>query len=162
MGYLQKSLSEGETIRYVGRRHGIYYLVNVTMIFLGLSLISICPPGGVTDNCWALGIVLVFLGVICLPINWLINRTTELVITNRKVMGKWGIIGRTAIEQNLEKVDSVQVEQSILGRMLDYGTIYVHGSGTSTTPIELIADPLTFRRQVANAVEALRSGGKNQ
>ena len=88
---------------------------------------------------------------------WLTRVTTELAVTNRKVVGKWGLISRRTIEQRLDKVDSIEVEQTILGRILGYGTVEVRGSGVTMTPLRLIGDPLTFRRRVEDALNAAKS-----
>jgi uncharacterized membrane protein YdbT with pleckstrin-like domain len=156
MGYLESSLSDGEVARYVAHRHWISYLTRTVVFGLGIWLfsigVSLKDAGAIPGS---IGLTMTILGLFGLAIAWLQNRSTELAITNRKVMGKWGVIARSTIEQRLEKVDSIQVKQSILGRLFNYGTIYVHGSGLSTTPVKQIADPLEFRRQVANATNAL-------
>jgi uncharacterized membrane protein YdbT with pleckstrin-like domain len=158
MGYLESSLSEGEIARCVAHRRWISYLTRTLVLALGIWLFSVGVSMPKDEGAFpgSIGLVLALLGLLGLPIACLQNRSKELAITNQKVMGKWGVIVRRTIEQNLEKVDSVQVNQGIFGRILNYGTIYVHGSGLSTTPIKQIADPLEFRRQLANATTAIR------
>jgi uncharacterized membrane protein YdbT with pleckstrin-like domain len=73
--------------------------------------------------------------------------STELAITDRKVVAKSGVIARQSIEVLLPKVESVQVHQGILGRLLNYGTIIICGTGNSKAPIRGISDPLIFRRR---------------
>jgi hypothetical protein len=75
------------------------------------------------------------------------------------VVAKWGFIARSTIEQRLEKVDSVSVDQTFLGRVLNFGNVTVHGTGINATPIKMIADPLAFRRKVEQAIEARRDVG---
>ena len=122
---------------------------------------SLIVLGGlVISNKFGAGLIVLgatFMIISLLPLAgvWLENSTTELAITNKKVIAKWGFISRKTLEQRLEKVDSIQVDQSMTGRFFDYGTIIVHGSGSSTTPIKAIANPLEFRRQVENAVAGL-------
>lgn len=77
--------------------------------------------------------------------------STDLGVTNRRVIAKFGLISRKTVEQRIQKIESIRIEQGILGRICNYGTIAVHGTGGATTPIPLIADPLTFKR----AVEAI-------
>lgn len=74
-------------------------------------------------------------------------KTTELAVTNKKIISKFGFIGRQTIELLLPKVESIQVHQSILGRMLNYGSISVAGAGVPQAPVPGIDDPLQFRRQ---------------
>ena len=74
--------------------------------------------------------------------------TTELAITDRRVIYKSGLLSRHTLEMNRSKVESVDVDQSILGRVFSFGTIVVRGTGGSLEPIRLISDPLTFRSHI--------------
>ena len=60
---------------------------------------------------------------------WFIRWITEIAVTDRRVIYKRGFITRHTVEMNMDKVASVDVDQSILGRMLDYGTVHVIGTG---------------------------------
>ena len=82
--------------------------------------------------------------------------TSEFAVTNRRVIIKVGLVSRRTVELNLEKVESIGVEQTILGRILGYGTIVVVGTGGTKEPFPRIADPMGFRRAVNEATEALR------
>lgn len=82
--------------------------------------------------------------------------TSEFVVTNRRVIIKVGLVSRKTVELNLEKVESIGVEQSVLGRILDHGTIVVVGTGGTREPFRGIRDPLGFRRAVNEATEAAR------
>ena len=74
--------------------------------------------------------------------------TTELAITNHRVIYKAGLFGRHTIEMSLSKVESVDVDQSILGRIFGYGTVVVRGTGGSLEPIRNVSDPLVFRNNI--------------
>ena len=74
--------------------------------------------------------------------------TTELVLTDRRVIYKTGLFKRHTMEMNRSKVETVGVDQSVLGRMLNYGTVIVRGTGGSFEPIRQIDDPLTFRNHI--------------
>ena len=76
------------------------------------------------------------------------RRTTELAITTDRVIAKFGLIKRKTAELNINRFESLSVDQSILGRMLNYGTIAVSGTGGGITPVPGIDDPLEFRRNV--------------
>jgi len=73
--------------------------------------------------------------------------TSEFAITNRRLIIKTGLISRHTLEMNLSKVESINVDQSILGRMLDYGSIAIIGTGGTREPFDNIAHPMEFRRQ---------------
>ena len=74
--------------------------------------------------------------------------TTELAVTNRRVIHKTGFIQRHTIGVSRAQVESVDVDQSVLGRMFNFGDIVVHGTGTTPEPFRFIADPLRFRSAI--------------
>lgn len=73
--------------------------------------------------------------------------TSEFVITNKRIMIKTGFISRNTFEMNHSKIESINVHQSILGRIWGYGTIIIMGTGSTREPFAAICDPLTFRRK---------------
>jgi len=73
--------------------------------------------------------------------------TSEFAITNKRVIIKVGLISRRTLEMNLNKIESVNVNQGLLGRMLGYGTIVIVGTGGTKEPFADISDPLTFRKK---------------
>jgi len=105
---------------------------------------------------WVLGVLLlpVFgLGLVPLVIGWINIRTTELAVTERRVIAKFGLIRRDTIEIKVERIESVQVNQSVLGRLLNFGTIVFSGAGTPQLTVPDIAEPLEFRKAVVGAQE---------
>jgi len=73
--------------------------------------------------------------------------TGKFAITNKRVILKYGLIKRRTLEMNIAKIESVIVNQSILGRLLNYGTIVVIGTGGTKEPFACITDPLSFRKK---------------
>jgi uncharacterized membrane protein YdbT with pleckstrin-like domain len=87
-------------------------------------------------------------GLLTLFIAPLIDRlTSEFAITNRRLIIKVGLISRHTLEMNLSKVESINVDQSIVARILNYGTITVIGTGGTHEPFQDIANPMEFRRR---------------
>jgi uncharacterized membrane protein YdbT with pleckstrin-like domain len=97
------------------------------------------------------------LGLIVLAWVWILYKTTEIAITNKRIIAKFGFISRSTIEINLPKVESVQVDQGVMGRMLDYGTIIVSGAGTPNLSIPGAAEPLEFRKHFMEATDRLQA-----
>lgn len=81
--------------------------------------------------------------------------TTEFGITNKRVIMKMGFIRRYSSENFLQKIENIQVEQSIPGRILNYGTVIIIGTGGTREAFNLVADPLAFRKQVQIQVESV-------
>lgn len=79
---------------------------------------------------------------------WFRRWTTETTITNHRVVHKEGFITRDTFEMNLDKVESVEVKQSIPGRMFGYGDVTIRGVGEGDKQIRTIAAPLQFRNHI--------------
>jgi len=106
---------------------------------------------------WALGVLLLPLfgaGLIPLAIGWINLRTTELAVTERRIIAKFGLISRETIEIKVERIESMQVNQSVMGRVLGFGTIVFSGAGTPQLTVPSISAPLEFRKAVVGAQEA--------
>jgi uncharacterized membrane protein YdbT with pleckstrin-like domain len=106
-----------------------------------------------------LGIVLLpafGIGLIPLGIAFIKYKTTELAITTRRVIAKFGFIRRRTVELNISKVESIQVDQSVMGRILDYGTLVISGAGTPQAPIPGISNPIAFRKAFIEAQDTSR------
>jgi uncharacterized membrane protein YdbT with pleckstrin-like domain len=82
-------------------------------------------------------------------------KTNEYVITNKRVMIKIGLVSRKTLEMNLSKVESISVNQGIIGRILSYGDMTVVGSGGTTESFYYISNPLKFRKNYQEASNAL-------
>jgi len=97
------------------------------------------------------------IGVLLLIWAWIVYRTTELAITNKRVIAKTGLIERRTMEMFLEKVESIQVEQGIMGRMLNFGSVIISGTGVHSAPFRNISDPLSLRKNFMMAADARRA-----
>jgi uncharacterized membrane protein YdbT with pleckstrin-like domain len=95
--------------------------------------------------------LVVAVGLVFLALAWIRVRSTELAITNRRIIAKFGFVKRHTVEINLDKVESLKGEQGVWGRFLNIGTVFIAGSGSSVAPIPDIADPLVFRRKFMEA-----------
>lgn len=109
-----------------------------------------------------LGLVLlpVFgLGLIFWGIAYVRYKTTELAITTRRVIVKHGFVRRRTVEININKVESIQVDQEIMGRMFNFGTLVIAGAGDPQAPITGISSPMAFRKAFIEAQDQAKSAG---
>jgi uncharacterized membrane protein YdbT with pleckstrin-like domain len=149
--YVEQVMQPGEKLIYATSLHWLVYLRAILLLILaGACLIAagMVPEPSVV---LALKIVAALLGLLALVsgLSALVRRsTTELAVTDRRVIYKTGIFQRHSMEMNLSKVETVGVNQSILGRLLGYGTVIVRGTGGSFDPVAFIGDPLTFRSTI--------------
>jgi uncharacterized membrane protein YdbT with pleckstrin-like domain len=153
MNYVQRVLQPDETLVYSTTVHWSVYLRATLFAIVALALLigSQFTPQDEPATATALLVAAGVVGIITLWF-WLkafIDRaTTEFAVTSRRVIYKDGLIRRRTFEMNLGAVESVDVTQSILGRILGFGEVRVHGVGGSWEPYPLISDPLTFRSHI--------------
>ena len=101
-------------------------------------------------------IFLSFRSLFTLMLHPLIERiSSEFAVTNKRVIWKQGILRMTTGEMNLGKIENVQVHQNIIGRMLDYGTVVLVGTGGTHEPFDLISAPLLFRKAILQQQDGL-------
>jgi uncharacterized membrane protein YdbT with pleckstrin-like domain len=138
--YVNGHLDPGETVTYEGSLHWIVYLSG--MFILGAGI------GVAISGLYAGGLALLVMGAITLLVAWVRQISSEFAVTNRRVIIKTGWLSRRTIELNMSKVESIQVDQDIFGRLLGYGTITLIGTGGTKEPFQLLNDPMAFRHAV--------------
>lgn len=152
MGYAEKVLQPGETIVYRARLHWIVYLGGIVLVVAAviLALLAVALPGGdaVRLGLMLAALIALFLGLFQMLRAWFVVANTEIIVTNRRLIYKTGFIARDTVEMNLDKVESVLVEQTLLGRMLNFGRVIVRGVGSGLEPIDRIAAPLELHRNI--------------
>jgi uncharacterized membrane protein YdbT with pleckstrin-like domain len=152
MRYVRRVLQPGETVVYATKLHWIIYWPSILLLIICIILAGAAWYMADNSNVsLALGIAAVIFALLALSsafrafIHW---ATTELAVTDRRVIYKTGLIARHTIEMNRRQVESVDVDQSIFGRMIGYGTLIIRGTGGSLEPMRRIDNPLTFRTYI--------------
>jgi uncharacterized membrane protein YdbT with pleckstrin-like domain len=102
-----------------------------------------------------MGLLLIVIGSFPLVKALIARSAAEFAVTNKRVIFKEGFVYRRTAEMFLSKVESVGVDQTILGRIFGYGSIVLRGTGGSTEPFHKIARPLEFRRQIQEQIAKL-------
>jgi uncharacterized membrane protein YdbT with pleckstrin-like domain len=156
MSYVQKVLQPGETVRYEAAIHWITYLHGIVWILAAVIVWIVAPStwhGGFVIH--TINIVLVAVGVFFVARAWFNWWITEIAVTDRRVIYKRGFISRTTAEMHMDKIESVKIDQSILGRMLDYGKVTVLGTGTGTESLGQIDEPIAAPLQLRNHITGI-------
>ena len=96
-------------------------------------------------------------GFLLIPLGYLIIRSNEAGITNKRLIAKSGLIRRDTVEIPVKKVSSLQVKQGIIGRLLGYGTLIISDVGAAHAPIKYIREPLKFRQRFFEVQEELEN-----
>jgi uncharacterized membrane protein YdbT with pleckstrin-like domain len=153
MSYVQKVLQPGETLIYRTRLHWLIY--SRAIILAGLAIAAVVAGYAAGANFQDAGLIagglLLALAAIFAILAAIKRATTELAVTDHRVIFKRGIVSRYTIEMARSKVESVDVMQSIGGRIFNYGTILVRGTGGSLEPFRNIEDPLRLRSTITAA-----------
>lgn len=153
MSYIDDSIVPGEALVHRARvswwSQAWVILLALVAIALAIAVEAIASLG--PDTRHLIAGVIVLIGLAFLGRAWIRVHSTELAITNRRVIAKFGFVQRHTVEINLGKVEALRVDQGFVGRMLDFGTIHITGSGGSVEPIPQIAHPLEFRRKFMEA-----------
>jgi membrane protein YdbS with pleckstrin-like domain len=150
MSYVEDHLLPGETVQYQAHMHKLSF---ITPVVLSLVLLAGAVAAFVADNA-SVGALLV--AGACLPLIYaaVMYSSSEFAVTNKRVIIKVGFIQRRTIETMLGKVENISVDQGVLGRMVDFGTITITGTGGTQEVFHNIAAPLEFRRQVQGQISA--------
>ncbi|HLZ04776.1 MAG TPA: PH domain-containing protein [Bradyrhizobium sp.] len=150
--YIDEILQPGEKVLYSTNAHWIFYLPAigawiVALILLIVSGLAAAVPALVLA-CLAAAAVVALIALYLTIKAWFHRWTTETDVTNMRVVHKTGFIKRRTFEMALDKVESVDVNQSILGRLLNYGDVTIMGVGEGRETISTIASPLAFRSAI--------------
>jgi len=146
MRYVEEVLQPGEKILFVST---IHWLIYVPAILLLVAAIVAAFWAGSGSEVWRWISLLCFaLALLSAARAWFKRWTTEIAVTDRRVIYKRGFIRRHTIEMHMDKVESVDVSQSVLGRILDYGDVLVRGTGVGFEPLQMIESPIALRNAV--------------
>lgn len=162
MAYVDDNLLPGERVVYRAHLHRIIYAIPALALIA--AIVAFAYAFAIEGAMWLIwaGAPFLLIAVVTWLASYIKSSTSEFTVTNRRVVIKVGVIRRHTLELLLQKVEGIGVDQSVLGRLLNLGTIVVIGTGGSQEQFANIADPLKFRHEVqaqtAGAGEPPQSG----
>jgi uncharacterized membrane protein YdbT with pleckstrin-like domain len=150
MSYVRSVLQPGEKVILIGRLSWIVYHRAILLLIVGIILIVLERIfwGETTVVILITAALFGALTIMAAIQGWFSRWITEIAVTDRRVIYKRGFINRHTIEMNMDKVATVDVDQSVLGRLLNYGTVTVQGTGMSFEPLRRIEAPLALRNAI--------------
>ncbi|HEX4005271.1 MAG TPA: PH domain-containing protein [Acidobacteriaceae bacterium] len=167
MGYIERNLVPGERVVYKTRLHWIVMLGRLVLAILflagGVYLFyyayqhQAMPPNQL--HLWeGAGVACVAIALVVFVMGTVRRNATEMAVTNRRVVIKTGLASRRTIEMLLNKVETIEIAEPAMGRILGYGSIQLVGTGGTNEPFHRMAHPLEFRNAVQQEIEKLRPG----
>lgn len=150
VAYVNSVLQKGETIKAVGKLHWIIFGRAILLAILAVVVFMLSAEfnGQARQVVGLLGWLLLALAALSFLHTWFISAFTELAVTTHRVIYKRGFLRLHTVEMNMDKVETVDVDQSILGRLLGFGTIHVHGTGQGIENLTRVASPILLRNAI--------------
>jgi len=149
--YIDDILQPGEKVLYSTNAHWMFYLPAMAAWIVAIVLFFLSrqtTTEGIVLLCLSAAAVVALVALYWTARAWFHRWTTETDVTNLRVVHKTGFIKRRTFEMSLDKVESVDVNQSILGRIFNYGDVEIFGVGEGGKVINTIASPLEFRNAI--------------
>jgi uncharacterized membrane protein YdbT with pleckstrin-like domain len=149
MSYVNEVLQPDETVRFRTNVHWSVYLKAITALVIGLALLAWYWQDGTGSMVLLLAAAAFGVSALILVVPPFLERLgTEIAITDRRIIYKTGLVERHTVEISMDKVESVDVDQSVLGRIFGYGTVTVRGTGEAAEPLRNVAAPIALRNAV--------------
>ncbi len=173
MLYVQQSLGPNEELVHIGKFHWMYTVSSFMSIFWGLLMAIVVMVGAffaykymgrlpsgygfikaipiIHPGIRAFAFLVFILGLVKFAQMMVIKATTEIAVTNSRLVYKRGLVARHVGEISIDRIEGVNVLQPILGRIFNYGRIMVRGMGVGEVLLPPIEDPISFRRAIEEA-----------
>ncbi len=150
MSCIDHILEPGEAILYRTTVTRTTYAPAVVLALCAISSLTIAQVWSQFISVgWFAAVGFALAAIMAFLPSWFRRATTEIAVTDRRIIAKRGLIRRHAIEMNMQKVESVDVDQTLLGRLFDYGNITIRGAGSSFETLSNVDAPLKLRTTVA-------------
>lgn len=164
MSYVEKVLLPEERIIYMANLHWIIYVQGLAVTIGGgllghfsypiiTHLFGTNAPDPFGRILSGISLFIAIIGVAMLAGAYVRQASTELALTTRRIIAKYGFISRSTFEIVMSRVTGANFDQTVMGRILGYGTILVHGAGGEVSPIDLVSDPQKFHRALLEAIQ---------
>jgi membrane protein YdbS with pleckstrin-like domain len=151
LGYIEETLGHSETLVYKARFHWLHYALALIELALILGLvvwIVFFAPSGWLHYLLLLACAAALLLLFRSVLPFLI---TEIGVTTQRLIVKRGWLARSTDEIALRSIEQVNLQQGLIGRLLGFGQVDVHGTGVDNLIIPPIADPLRFVKAIEDA-----------
>lgn len=159
MGFIEDNLISDEEILYKAEVSWFVYLntiawlsVAITVYILGRFELSISSPAVLIVS-----LFIALIGLVRFGEAFTHQYFTEIGITSKRMVAKFGFIARETMEIPLNRIESVTIDQSVIERITCCGTVAVHGTGQTLAPVRFIDEPVRFRNELNEAIAAYKA-----
>jgi uncharacterized membrane protein YdbT with pleckstrin-like domain len=164
MSYIDKILLPDERVLCLTTIHWIVYSEGLFITILGgvfgyvtpilVSAIAGTAAGeGLSRILGGVSFFIILIGTFLLIMAYIRQLATELAVTNRRVIAKYGLVSRTTYEIMVDRITGANFDQTFMGRLLGYGTVIIHGAGGDISPFDRIGNPEGFHKAVMQVLE---------
>jgi membrane protein YdbS with pleckstrin-like domain len=148
MAYVDSILEPGETVRYHTTVSWTIYAPAILLAICAIASLLAAFSSDLVNIGWFAAIVFALGAIFTAVPAWFRRLTTEIAVTDRRIILKRGLVRRHTVEMNMQKVESVDVDQTLTGRLFNYGTVTIRGTGSSFETLRMIDSPLNLRSTV--------------
>jgi len=146
VSYIDETLLPDEHVVYRTALHWIIFARGALVLVTGMAVLVAVPLVPL------IGLAILLVGIVLLIPPFIDYQTTELGVTNKRMIVKIGFVRRRTLELLLRQVEALSVDQSLGGRMLGYGTITLSGTGGVREIYHRVRAPLELRRRIQGQV----------
>ena len=151
MGYVERHLLAGERVVYKTRLHWVLFVKPALVVLAGVVLMVLLRQVQDPRWLWIFGAAVALIGLVWAFVHYVEVMTSEFAVTTSRLILKVGLISRYTTELLLAKVESIGVQQGLIGRLLNYGDLTVTGTGGAREVFRRVRDPIGFRNHVQQA-----------
>lgn len=151
MGYVERHLLAGERVVYKTRLHWVLFVKPALVMLAGVILMVLLRQVQDPRWLWIFGAAVALIGLVWAFVHYVEVMTSEFAVTTSRLILKVGLISRYTTELLLAKVESIGVQQGLIGRLLNYGDLTVSGTGGAREVFRRVRDPIGFRNHVQQA-----------
>lgn len=151
MGYVERHLLAGERVVYKTRLHWVLFVKPALVMLIGVALMVLLRQVQDPRWLWIFGAAVALIGLVWAFVHYVEVMTSEFAVTTSRLILKVGLISRYTTELLLAKVESIGVQQGLIGRLLNYGDLTVTGTGGAREVFRRVRDPIGFRNHVQQA-----------
>lgn len=155
MSYVESLLADGERIIITGHRHWLFLLGRIVLFAIATGILIGAGVWAWTSVSTILGIGLALLALV--PLGWGILRfidwrNEQYIVTNYRIIQFEGVFNRQVFDSSLEKVNDLLLNQSLMGRFFNYGTIQIiTGSDMGLNRLDALSNPFVFKKAIVDA-----------